>query len=136
MSPDARSLTLLLRAQALQVLAQVGGGPPAAPVTVSETDGETSVVVSVAAAVDAHHLLPSGPPAKNLGKLTVCEADVLAVLRSADRPMVGLEVIAALAQRKKYHGDSTVLRALTRLYRAKQIGLSKRRPRGYFPPPF
>lgn len=133
MASDNRSFKLLLRARALELLAQPGG-PPDAPVSVFEEDGATAVYICVASPAELASII--GPSAKRdfVGEFTPCERDILSVLRAMGRPMMGLDMLAELERRGLIHGESTVLKALTRLRKVGVLRLSSHRPRGYFLP--
>jgi hypothetical protein len=59
---------------------------------------------------------PNRPPRQR--SHTVCEADLLAVLRAAGRRLTKPEIDRRLEARGRCHGDSTIQHALARLVRA------------------
>jgi hypothetical protein len=59
---------------------------------------------------------PNRPPRRK--SRTACEADLLAILRSAGRRLTKPEIDRRLEVRGRAHGDSTIQHALTRLVRA------------------
>jgi hypothetical protein len=74
--------------------------------------------------------LGEGPRSRKSGVREQCRSDVLAAVRTADRPLTRKEVLRALRTARSGHGAGTVAKALAELTAAGEL-VNRRDKRGY-----
>lgn len=111
--------TLILERQAYEILLDWLGETREAVECVVAHSG-----LRVSVRVEPYRLIPIVVP------FTECERDIMAAIHSAGRPLTRTKIIKVLAREGKFHGESTIARALAGLVKRRHL-VNEGRQSGY-----
>lgn len=127
MPADPRAAVCRIAQEILGALAELSDPPT---LRVAGASGRVAWLVQV---WDSARVMPTAvAEGQGSGGRAGCRADVLAVVRAADRPLTTKEVVRALRLARKAHGLGTVTKALADLTREGEL-MNPRDGRGYRP---